>query len=305
MTQKDMQEARIIRIDDEEFYVETPEGFHKVTLSESGESCTCPDFTSKKKPGFKCGHILSVINGNGNVLELKKRAKLDERFIKNIQGRDFVVYAGILDLAHQKGLQRIEVEAVQYPTAENGFEAICKAAVESESGEVFVEWGDANPKNVNPKIARHVLRMAATRAKARALRDYTNIGMTCLEELGGVDEEVDEERAEVPPPKKTGPKNGSGGGPKLVPKDDAPKQTPSKSSESESKEDGKPEKKQDGLPNGISTAQLRAIDNLSKRRGITPEELKNMLKEHYGTMATDALTAGEASSFIRLLQQSA
>jgi len=32
--------------------------------------------------------------------------------------------------------------------------------------------------------------MASTRAKARALRDLTNIGMTCLEELGDLDEVI-------------------------------------------------------------------------------------------------------------------
>ena len=66
-------------------------------------------------------------------------------------------------------------------------EAICRAVVESKDGEEFTEIGDANPKNVNKQIAEHVLRMAATRAKARALRDFTNIGMTCLEELGDLD----------------------------------------------------------------------------------------------------------------------
>jgi hypothetical protein len=112
---------------------------------------------------------------------------LDERFITTIKGKDFVLYAGLLDLAHQKGIKGIHVEAIQYPTKENGMEGICKAIVESDSGEDYTEIGDANPKNVNKQIAEHVLRMAATRAKARALRDFTNIGMTCLEELGDLD----------------------------------------------------------------------------------------------------------------------
>jgi hypothetical protein len=76
---------------------------------------------------------------------------------------------------------------MQYPTKENGMEGICKAIVESQDGESSRKIGDANPKNVNKQIAEHVLRMAATRAKARALRDFTNIGMTCLEELGDLD----------------------------------------------------------------------------------------------------------------------
>ena len=48
--------------------------------------------------------------------ETNLRPKLEERFIINLKGRDFVVYAGLLDLAHQKGLQGITVEAVQFPS---------------------------------------------------------------------------------------------------------------------------------------------------------------------------------------------
>jgi hypothetical protein len=73
------------------------------------------------------------------------------------------------------------------PPKKMDLEGICKAIVESQDGSEFTEVGDANPKNVNKQIAEHVLRMAATRAKARALRDFTNIGMTCLEELGDLD----------------------------------------------------------------------------------------------------------------------
>jgi hypothetical protein len=91
---------------------------------------------------------------------------LDERFITTIKGKEFVLYSGLLDLAHKKGLKGIHVEALQYPTQENGIEGICKAIVESTDGSEFIEIGDANPKNVASNIAEHVLRMAATRAKA-------------------------------------------------------------------------------------------------------------------------------------------
>ena len=44
---------------------------------------------------------------------------------------------------------------------------------------------DACKGNVNPKIAPHIIRMAETRAVARALRLACNIGMCSVEELGG------------------------------------------------------------------------------------------------------------------------
>ena len=120
----------------------------------------------------------------------REKPTLDERFITNIKGKEFVLYAGLLDLAHQKGIHKLVVEAIQYPTKENRMEAICKAVVESTDGQVFTELADANPLNVNRMVAEHILRVAATRAKARVFRDFTNIGMTCLEELGNLDDEI-------------------------------------------------------------------------------------------------------------------
>jgi hypothetical protein len=66
------------------------------------------------------------------------------RFRNSIKGKDFVLYAGVLDLATQKGLLKLEVELLQFPAKENGNEAICRAVAESKTGEVFSDIGDAN-----------------------------------------------------------------------------------------------------------------------------------------------------------------
>jgi predicted amidohydrolase YtcJ len=109
----------------------------------------------------------------------------DEYMIER-QGKRFVLYAGLLEEAHSRGLRSIETELLQVPGGENGEVAIVRATVRTEDGK-FTGIGDASPENVNRTIAPHVIRMAETRAKARALRDAINVGVTAFEELGGED----------------------------------------------------------------------------------------------------------------------
>jgi hypothetical protein len=54
----------------------------------------------------------------------------------------------------------------------------------------------------------------------------------------------------------------------------------------------------------MSEAQKRAIYNLSRRRGISVEDLSKMALESYG-VELSALSTKDASSFIRNLQQAA
>ncbi len=60
-----------------------------------------------------------------------------------------------------------------------------KVTIVDEKGvtKEFDEIGDASPKNVNSMIIPHLIRMAATRAKGRALRDAVNIGQALKEEM--------------------------------------------------------------------------------------------------------------------------
>lgn len=107
---------------------------------------------------------------------------INEKFIINLQGKSFVTYEGLLDLAHQMRLISLEVDLIQLPSEENNMTAIAKAVARTEKGQ-FSDIGDANPRSVNGMLAPHIIRMASTRAKARALRDLTNVGMTSVEEL--------------------------------------------------------------------------------------------------------------------------
>jgi hypothetical protein len=127
-------------------------------------------------------------------------SKLKKEFLVERQGKTFALYAGLLDLAHQEGLKAIRTKLLQIPTKENGNMAICFAEVETEKG-IFSGIGDASPENVSRMMVPHILRMAETRSKARAMRDAVNVGVAALEELGddvaGSDEhdEVAQKRA--------------------------------------------------------------------------------------------------------------
>lgn len=112
--------------------------------------------------------------------------KINEKFLINLQGKSYVTYEGLLDLAHQKDLKSLEVEIIQFPKEENNMTAICSARATTDQ-EVYVDIGDASPRSVNANIVPHLIRMASTRAKARVLRDLTNIGMTAIEELASIE----------------------------------------------------------------------------------------------------------------------
>jgi hypothetical protein len=116
-----------------------------------------------------------------------------DEFLITRQGKQFVLFAGLLDEAHRKGLKGIDTELVQVPTEENGRVAVVKARVTMEDGRTFSGIGDASPENVGRNIVPHIIRMAETRSKARALRDAVNVGAVALEELSDGDE------SEAPP----------------------------------------------------------------------------------------------------------
>ena len=95
----------------------------------------------------------------------------------NVQGREWIPYGGILDIAHQKGLVGIDTELIQIPSKDNGNVAIVKATAVQKKDNNLRHWsgiGDASPENVGAKIVPHIIRQAETRAKARALGDMVN-----------------------------------------------------------------------------------------------------------------------------------
>ena len=327
---KNEQQLRVIQINQNQYYVESPDGkvVYKVHIDSDRESCTCENFQkiSKSDNSFQCNHLLAVKNCTPSCeIETvehaeKRKPKLDERFIKSIEGKDFVLYSGLLDLAHQKGLSKISVQILQYPTPENKSWAIVMATVES-SQYTFSDIGDASPENCNLKIARHLIRMASTRAKARALRDMTNIGMCCLEELADLDEVVGDnhssgekpakEKGERSPRKPRESKESKGDSKPVNPPTETGSNENGKVSTNQSQNSAKPENGgENGENNGsnnlpkMSIAQRRAIENLARRKSISMEEIDKMTREIYNS-GFENFKSSDASSFIQHLQQTA
>ena len=343
---------RVWQMDSTNFYVESEDGkiAYRTSVTDDGFSCTCGDFMSRSKndPEFRCKHILAVMNSipRDEVMEAqlleRRKAKLDERFIKTIDGKDFCIYAGLLDLAHQKNLMSMDVELLQFPSEENKYTAVCKAVAKTASGGVYTDIGDANPTNCNSKVVKHLIRMASTRSKARCLRDLTNIGMTALEELGDISEVLTDEdsQSKSSQTRKDNVKKFPGRRAKEA--QDVNTGSESQAAASEEAKEVKEEettqtgdnqtnltspanptntekaprtrqatKNGNGKGNGkskpdqaplMSEAQKNAIYNLSRRRNISIEELENLAMKTFNT-PLENLTSSDASMFIRSLQQ--
>jgi predicted nucleic acid-binding Zn finger protein len=314
---------KVLQSEDGKFFVESEKGkvLYNVVLGNDANTCTCGDYSTgtRKDKNHQCKHILAVMNAipkkSVESAQFCERPvpRLDDRFMINIKGKDFILYAGVLDLATQNGLLKLEVELIQFPSKENGMEAICRAVAEGKSGQTFADIGDANPNNCASMIAKHLIRMASTRAKARALRDMCNIGIAAVEELADFDDVIGTNAGKtVPKPQPKAAKK---------PAVKVSKKAPAKNGEPSPKGNGKQEPKAEPKAGGIepktesngqdksnqpnmSEAQKRAIYNLSRRRGVSVEELEKMSLDTYHCELVD-LNSKDASTFIRNLQQAA
>lgn len=216
--------------------------------------------------------------------------------IKDKQGRvvatkEVVTYAGLLNRAHQEGLNKIVTKLIQRPSEENKMTAISMAKVVTKKG-VYVECGDANPGNVVSKIVPHIIRMSATRAKARAMRDAVNIGVVSIEELseefgngvnydGHVDKSVNGSSA-----------NGRPRQPK-APKQSRPKPEPQQ----------EPIQRAKSTPQGelMSEAQRRYLFRILAEHGVSGDEAHDFLVQTFGIESLKEATKSDASALINEL----
>jgi hypothetical protein len=186
--------------------------------------------------------------------------------------------------------------------------------VETEQG-TFTGIGDANPSNVTRMMAPHLLRMAETRAKARALRDAVNVGVTALEELADADETLpsgqsrdDADRrgqGARPAPAATRGAADQGGppasGPKRaepVPEEDEPEPEPERFP---ARTNGRAEGRQEHLRLGFGVSSQESRGGAGVAAPATPKQLQTiarMARAAGKTIETEGLSRAQASEII-------
>jgi hypothetical protein len=108
---------------------------------------------------------------------------IDPRYVVTLHGKDYVLYTGLVALAHQRGLRSLKAEFISVSETL----ALAKAEAVFADGRVFQEASDSSPENVGKTVRPHWPRMALVRAKARCLRDALAISACSMEELGEAD----------------------------------------------------------------------------------------------------------------------
>lgn len=112
-------------------------------------------------------------------LNMMQQLQKDGHII-NLKGKQFVLFPGLLSLAHKHGIESITSEIIHFDG--DSHTAVVQATAKGERG-TFTGIGDGAPDNLSKMMVPAYLRMAETRATARALRLYLGIGMTAKDEL--------------------------------------------------------------------------------------------------------------------------
>jgi hypothetical protein len=229
-------------------------------------------------PGSDLIRTIEIKNRDGQVVERK----------------EVVTCKGLLHLAHGERLSNVRSRLVQLPTKENGETAIVLVRVSTSRG-VFSGIGDANPRNVNARIAPAFIRMAETRALARALRAALDVGAVAIEEL---EEELS--FAERERPAQRAPTNGQHAEPE--PDERAPERRPN----GHGSPDTSPRTNGGGYDRGVSPgpdapmsdAQKRLLFRIAFERGHEGDRARAWLHTELGVDSLGKVSRRAASAFI-------
>lgn len=204
--------------------------------------------------------------------------------------KQVVRYEGLLAKAHEDGLRSIATHLVQAPSKANNEVGIVRAVVVTGRGS-FEGLGDASPSNVNARVTGHLLRVAETRAKARALRDAVNIGIVALEELEDVDD-LDSVEPMTTRSERTAQRS--------VPTTSvaSPSSEPPGTPANANAPAPQPEMREDLM----TPAQRRLLFRIAAERGVATENIQRWLEEHLGLKPLKTIGKYEASRLIERLK---
>ncbi len=101
------------------------------------------------------------------------------------KGKEAILYNGLLALAHaDERFGHIRAYITQYPSADNRFVCFARAEIYDKQGNLMgMEEADASKDNCGSMTKASFPRMALTRAKGRAFRDFLNVGMVTADEI--------------------------------------------------------------------------------------------------------------------------
>ncbi|MCO5164841.1 MAG: hypothetical protein M9894_00530 [Planctomycetes bacterium] len=218
--------------------------------------------------------------------------------------KQVVLYDGLLHAARQIGLTRIETDLVLAPNEENRWTAVVQARVETKTG-TYSGIGDATPENVNRRVSPAFIRVAETRAKARALRDAVDLrGVLCLDEIDDLQDEGERPPRRAPAvPNGRGPGNGAprngnghGNGAPRAPQRNGTPPGPNRLPQGNGSNGGPPREREGPRP--MSEKQFGFLMKLMADEGFDREAAIEQLKSSFGTGDLRTVTATQASAKI-------
>ncbi len=213
--------------------------------------------------------------------QLVRTVDVHDRVGNVVGSKDVVLYAGLLNQAHEEGLLKVCTSILQIPTEENGRLAIVKAEVQTAKG-LFEAVGDACPENVDEFLAPHLIRVAETRAKARALRDAVNVGVVSFEELDGVSLDRGSSPGLGAPTSARSPRHAGNGNGAARPRSNGQSRPPRSSNGNEP----------------MSEAQRRYLFRIMSGQGYQKEAAENRLKDIFEVSDLTEITKVAATRMI-------